>query len=257
MMKKRNLGLFAIGTLAGGLAVPGAYALWTDADSADPGELSFGYDYMAAGTPGNLTSATWDGQTGTVEVPFWGPEQAQQLLDDGEIALVYQVEAISQGNGALTVTNDAAYLAYMEHEAGDSILGNADMFYSFPVSDPSECVVDPDISYWRDTAVNITLPTDDVAGSYTLMDDPYRIDTELIGQGDEPMVKYLCITAKVDGGDGVHENTATVQGQGPGGAPVTATDTLTVEGLSLLDPADEPVLTATFTAEFEQCHWTG
>src|SRR5699024_3415690 len=101
------------------------------------GSITSGYEYFAAGIAGTqLTTASGDAAPPEADaVPVTvGAQEARTLAEDGELALVFQTESLSQGNKGLQYT-----LAPPE-DWGEGYFGAADV-HLYWVDEPGQCAV--------------------------------------------------------------------------------------------------------------------
>ncbi|PWD50939.1 hypothetical protein C8046_10025 [Serinibacter arcticus] len=99
-------GLLGVGALLVGSALGStgaSLASWSDQAANAAGSSSWGYEYFAAGLPGQVTAAATSGTdtNHTVDVAVDGVGLAGALLSSGKAAQAFQVDALSQGNKGL------------------------------------------------------------------------------------------------------------------------------------------------------------
>src|SRR5690625_3062089 len=128
--RRRSVVLIGAAALAGAALGMGGgtLALWQDTAGFSVSTRT-GYEYFAAGAPGETKSAT----NGTVEFVV-GPDEAAKLKDDREIAIAMQTESVSQGNKGLRYT-------LTEPNWGTHLFGAASTLL-FRVDSPQECTVE-------------------------------------------------------------------------------------------------------------------
>lgn len=192
-------------------------ALWQDATGWSASATS-GYEYFAAGAPGELQPAT----NGTVDFTV-GSEDVSRLQADGQVAITMQTESISQGNKGLRYT-------VTEPAWGEHFFGAASTTL-FQVATPDDCRV-------GNTPAAPGEPTSTpVSAEYS--------------DSEEPLVETWCLVATIDElpDEGEYSNSVTATAQDPAGTSVEATDTWHATVTSTMDPADEPDHVITFGYE--------
>lgn len=233
----RSAGVIGVAGVAGIAMGLGAtsLALWND-DVTFTGSIAGGYEYFAAGLAGEALAAASsqtappDGNSVTVLV---GAHQAQSLAADGEVAVAFQVDSLSQGNMGLeyTLTPPVGW--------GDGYFA-ASQVSIYWVDEPEQCAVGtdpPDLP--SDGHVS-----DNGDGSFTSI--PVSADYT---DSTDPTVEYWCLTATLGAlpDEGEYTNTATVTGQGPAGNQVSDRDSWSTDVTTALDPGDEADHPITFT----------
>lgn len=233
----RSAGVIGVAGIAGVAMGLGAtsLALWNDDVSFD-GSISSGYEYFAAGVAGaelsTASSATAppDGEAVTVTV---GPEEAETLAQDGELAVVWQTESLSQGNKGLQ------YTLAPPQDWGEGYFGSSEV-HLYWVDQPGQCTVG---------GQEPALPGD---GHVTAGEDGGFTSTPVSGaysDTEAPVAEYWCLTATLgdlpDEGD--YTNEATVSAQDPAGKDVTDTDRWSAEVATAMDPGQENDHALTFT----------
>jgi hypothetical protein len=194
-----------------GLGGGTALALWRDSASTRA-RMPVGVAVFGMGAPGQLTYAAAE----TDDLVFrFGPSQAQQLLDNGVVAIPIQVDSLSQGHRGLT------YTVVPDITGG---LFGAGTWTLTRVPSAAACT---------------PLTTGTTATGSTPWTAAYA------GPAEPIRSEFWCLVA--NSVTGTHTNTVTVTGTPdvPGGlGPVTATDQwrATVGG----NPAAEPTHTLTF-----------
>lgn len=192
-------------------------ALWQDQAGFSVSARS-GYEYFAAGAPGQTQPAT----NGTVEFTV-GAEHAAKLQSDRQIAIPLETESISQGNKGLRYT-------ITEPDWGDHFFGAAATTL-FQVPSAQDCTVEgaPDSSREQSSTP--------VSADYS--------DTE------DPVVETWCLVATIEDlpDEGTYSNSVTAKAEDPAGTSVEATDTWHAEVTSSMNPDDEPNHVITFEYE--------
>lgn len=237
--RMRSAGVVGVAGVAGIAMGLGAtsLALWND-EATFTGTISSGYEYFAAGIEGEtLTPASDDGAPPTgnsVDVSVGAP-QAQILADEGQIAIAFQVDSLSQGNKGLE------YTLSPPTDWGEGYFGSSDVSIYW-VDDPSECVVGAD---------GPGLPAD---GHVVANTDGTFISTPVsaaYSTTTTPTTEYWCLRATLGGlpDEGEYENTAKVTANGPAGTEVSDQDSWNADVTTALDPAEEGDHTITFSYE--------
>lgn len=192
-------------------------ALWQDQAGFSVSARS-GYEYFAAGAPGQTQPATDGSVTFTV-----GAEHAARLQADRQIVIPLETQSISQGNKGLRYT-------ITEPNWGDHFFGAATtMLYQVPSADA--CTVD------HAPASSGEPRSTPVSAEYS--------DT------DEPVVETWCLVATINNlpDEGTYSNSVTATAQDPAGTAVEATATWHAEVTSSMNPDDEPDHVITFEYE--------
>lgn len=192
----------ALGT--GGVSL----ALWNDGALLQ-GQAHSGYETFAAGhAAGTMTAAN----DGSVRIAI-GSDQAQILLEAGEIAIPLQTESLSQGNKGLRYTVSAP-------DWGEGVFGSSHPVV-FAVDSAAACTVD------RAPAAPDTLVSTPVSAAYS--------DTTT------PVTEFWCVVAVLGDlpDEGAYENTATVTAKDETGIAVEEDDSWNAEVTTGLDPVDE------------------
>src|SRR5699024_10823001 len=138
--RRRSIAAVAASALAGAALGAGGItaALWFDSAHAG-GQISSGYEYFAAGIVKSSDSPDDDSDRSTgdddseVTVTI-GSDHAQELVDDGSIAIPLSTDSISQGNKGLTYTST-------QPNWGDGVFGYWKP-YIFSVEKARDCAVD-------------------------------------------------------------------------------------------------------------------
>ncbi|UFU03296.1 hypothetical protein LQF12_01395 [Ruania suaedae] len=204
------------------LGVGGAsLALWHD-EVTLTGAIGDGYEYFAAGDPGSPVPAPSGSVAATV-----GSAEATTLVQDGELAVVFQTDSLSQGNKGLAYELTAP-------DWGAGVLGSADVEIYW-VDSPESC--SPDLAAPAPPATVSGLTSTPVSAGYS--------DTTT------PVTEFWCLVATLDGlpGEGEYENEASVTALDPDQSEVSDSDTWNADVLSDIDPADEPDHSITFSYE--------
>lgn len=213
--RRRSIAAVAASALAGAALGAGGItaALWFDSAHAG-GQISSGYEYFAAGivessdTPDDDSALSTADDDRDVTVTI-GSDHAQELVDDGSIAIPLRTDSISQGNKGLTYT-------ITQPNWGDGVFGNSKPFI-FSVEKARDCAVDRAPSS----------PPGDLTST--------PVDASYSG-GSEATTEYWCLVAEFDRPKtGEYSNEATVEtDQG-----ASDSDTWSADVTSGLDPADE------------------
>ncbi|MHA3685071.1 SipW-dependent-type signal peptide-containing protein [Leucobacter sp. HY1908] len=191
--------------LAVGLGGASTLALWSDSAQA-VGETTSGYEYFAAARVDAQQLQAAD-DFGRVPVTITVAD-AQKLEADKKIAIPFVTESLSQGNKGL------AYQLTLPKDWGAGVFG-ASTVGVYWVDKPESCVV----------GGAKPVPPATVEGlSSVPVDASYSVSTK-------PVVEYWCLTAQLGEAQpsGEYENTATVTGNDPSGAELSATDSWHVQ----------------------------
>src|SRR5699024_3261383 len=134
----RSAGVIGVAGIAGVAMGLGAtsLALWND-DVTFTGSITSGYEYFAAGIAGTqLTTASGDAAPPEADaVPVTvGAQEARTLAEDGELALVFQTESLSQGNKGLQ------YTLAPPQDWGEGYFGASEV-HLYWVDEPGQCTV--------------------------------------------------------------------------------------------------------------------
>src|SRR5699024_4221673 len=233
----RSAGVIGVAGVAGVAMGLGAtsLALWND-DVTFAGSITSGYEYFAAGIAGTqLTTASGDAAPpeGDVVPVTMGAQEARTLAEDGELALVFQTESLSQGNKALQ------YTLAPPQDWGEGYFGASDV-HLYWVDEPGQCTVG---------GPEPALPGD---GHVTAGEDGGFTSTPVLADytdSEAPVTEYWCLTATLgdlpDEGD--YTNEATVSAQDPAGGEATDTDSWSAAVTTAMDPAEETDHPITFT----------
>ena len=217
--RRRSVVMLSTAAVAGiALGMGGStFALWQDATGWTASAKS-GYEYFAAGAPGEIQPAT----NGTVEFTV-GSAEATKLKANRQIAIPMQTESVSQGNKGLRYTIE-------EPAWGDHLFGAASTTL-FQVATPEDCTVD-------------NAPAAPGEPTSTPVSAEYS-------DAEEPVIETWCLVATIDElpDEGEYSNSVTATAQDPAGTSVEATDTWHATITSTMDPADEPDHVITFGYE--------
>lgn len=197
-------------------AVPGAtYALW-HAELETTGVLT------DAATIFSVNGTDASSASPAVGVPL-GPEEAQVLLDERDLAIPVEVSALSQGNRGLR------YTVSLAPATADSVFASAQVAI-VPVDDAASCTTD--------LALPESAPTDStpVPAGYS--------DT------DEPAVENWCVRAHLDGlpDEGAYQSSTTITGTHALGE-ISDETVWNFDVLTAFTAAAEPVREVVFTYE--------
>ena len=195
-------------------------ALWSDTAELT-GAVGTGHEFFAVGRPGAAVAAP----TGTAVLTV-GAEEAQRLVDDGEVADPIQVSSVNQGNKGLH------YTCAPPARWCEGVLAAADR-HVFRVADAAACSVD-----------RLSAETLPATGEYASTPVPADYTTT-----SEPTDEYWCVYASLAElpSAGTYTNEATVTATAPTGDRVTAADSWHAAVVAALDPAAEPDHALTFT----------
>lgn len=171
--RTRSIASIAVSALVGAALGAGGVtaALWLDSAHAD-GKISSGYEYFAAGvvessgTADPVLTTADDSRDVTVTI---GSDYAQELVDDGSIAVLLRTDSISQGNKGLFYT-------VTPPDRGDGVFGNSTPLI-FPVERASDCSVDD-----APSSPPSELSSTPVGASYS--------------DGDDAVTEYWCLVAE-------------------------------------------------------------
>ena len=217
--RRRSVAMLSTAAVAGmALGMGGStLALWQDATDFSASARS-GYEYFAAGAPGETQPAT----NGSIDFTV-GSEEATKLKTDRQIAITMQTEAVSQGNKGLRYN-------ITEPNWGEHIFGAASTAL-FQVAAPEDCTVD-------------NAPAAPGEPTSTPVSAEYS-------NSDDPVVETWCLVATIDAlpDEGEYSNSVTATAQDPAGTSVKATDTWHSTVTSSMDPSDEPDHVITFSYE--------
>lgn len=220
------VGVAAVAGIALGLGAS-SLALWKDSVSFD-GQISSGYEYFAAGPEGGtITPASDEGAPPTgnsVDVTI-GAAQAATLAADGEVAVVFQTDSLSQGNKGL------AYTLAPPADWGSGYFGNSDVEIYW-VASPAQC--DPEIDPATPPSTVSGYTSTPVSADYS---DTATVTTE-----------YWCLVATLGDlpDEGTYKNTVTATGTDQADTEVSDTDDWSANVTTALDPANEDDHTITF-----------
>lgn len=227
--RMRSAAVLSVAAVAGlALGLGGAsLALWQDAAPAT-GSVSSGHEYFAAGLAGATTPVSDPATpaTGDSVAVSVGADQAATLRDEGELAVVFQTDSLSQGNKGLQ------YTLAPPADWGDGIFGAAEVSLYW-VASADQCAIGTDPA---------TPPSHVNGHSSTPVSADYSDTTT-------PTTEYWCLVATLGAlpDEGEYTNEVTATGTDPSGTDVSDTDTWSADVTSAMDPADEADHEITFT----------